>query len=62
MKDYIQIGIDKGHISLNEDRSRMEMAAYVYDLRRRAKTLRGDGKHLLDNAKQEVEQIILSGE
>ena len=62
MKDYIQIGIDKGHISLNEDRSRMEMAAYVYDLRQRAKTLQGDGKHLLDNAKQEVEQIILSGE
>ena len=27
MKDYIQIGIDKGHISLNEDRSRI---TYVY--------------------------------
>lgn len=27
MKDYIQIGIDKGLISLNEDRSRV---TYVY--------------------------------
>ena len=27
MKDYIQIGIDKGLISLNEDRSRI---TYVY--------------------------------
>lgn len=27
MKDYIQIGIDKGLISLNEDRSRI---TYIY--------------------------------
>ena len=114
MKDYIQIGIDKGLISLNEDRPRitygyqkkewnvilhmkcvrdtatlyfggsagqqrvpssylenfdlplppkekqMEIAHHVYELRQRAKTLQEEGKHLLNEAKQEVEQMILS--
>ena len=58
MKDYIQIGIDKGLISLNEDRTRMETARHIYDLRQRAK----EGKCQLDEAKQEVERMILSGE
>ncbi len=116
MKDYIQIGIDKGLISLNEDRSRityvyqkkernlplhmkcvretamlyfggsaglqrvpasylenfdlplppkekqMEIAQHIYDLRQRAKTLQEEGKCLLDEAKQEVERMILKDE
>ena len=116
MKDYIQTGIDKGLISLNEDRSRityvyqkkernvllhmkcvrktamlyfggsvgqqrvpssylenldlplppkekqMEIARHIYDLRQRAKTLQEEGKRQLDEAKQEVERMILSGE
>lgn len=114
MKDYIQIGIEKGLISLNEDRPRityvyqkkernailhmkcvretamlyfggsagqqrvpssylenfdlplppkekqMEIAHHVYELRQRAKTLREDGKRLLEEAKQEVERMILN--
>lgn len=115
MKDYIQIGIEKGLITLNEDRSRityvyqmkernlplhmkcvrdtamlnfggsvgqqrvpasylenfdlplppkekqMEIARHVYDLRQRAKTLQKDGKCQLEEAKQEVERMILNG-
>ena len=115
MKDYIQIGIDKGLISLNEDRSlityvyqmkernlplhmkcvrdtamlyfggsagqqrvpssyqenfdlplppkekQMEIATYIYDLLQRAKTLQEDGKRVLEEAKQEVETMILGG-
>ena len=114
MKNYIQIGIEKGLISLNEDRSRityvyqkkernvilhmkcvrdtamlyfggsagqqrvpssyldnfdlplppkekqMEIAHHVYQLRHRAKTLQEEGKRMLDEAKQEVERMILS--
>ena len=116
MKDYIQIGIEKGLISLNEDRSRItyvyqkkewnvilhmkciretamlyfggsagqlrvpssylenfdlprppkekqvEIAHHIYDLRHRAKTLHEEGKCQLEEAKQEVERMILSGE
>lgn len=61
MKDYIQIGIDKGLISLNEDRSRTETTRHIYDLCQRAKTLQEEGKRVLDEAKQEVERMILSG-
>ena len=114
MKDYIQIGINKGLISLNEDRSRityvyqkkernvllhmkcvretaklyfggsagqqrvpssylenfdlplppkekqMEIARHIYELRQRAKTLQEEGKRQLEEAKQEVERMILS--
>lgn len=114
MKDYIQIGIEKGLISLNEDRPRityvyqkkernavlhtkcvrdtvmlyfggsagqqcvpasflenfdlplppremqMEIARQVYQLRQRAKTLQEEGKCVLEEAKQEVERMILS--
>lgn len=52
MKDYIQIGIDKGLISLNEDRSRTETTRHIYDLCQRAKTLQEEGKRVLDEAKQ----------
>ena len=116
MKDYIQIGIEKGLISLNEDRSwitygyqkkerkvflhmkcvrdtamlyfggsagqqrvpafylenfdlslppkekQMEIARHINDLRQRAKTLQEDGKRQLDEAKQEVERMILKDE
>jgi len=116
MKDYIQIGIEKGLISLNEDRSQityvyqkkernvilhmkcvrdtvmlnfggsagqqrvpssylenfdlplppkekqLEIAHHVYDLRLRAKTLQEEGKRMLDEAKQEVERMILNKE
>lgn len=116
MKDYIQTGIDKELISLNEDRSRityvyqkkernlllhmrfvrdtamlyfggsagqqrvpasylenidlplppkekqLEIARHVYDLRQRAKALQEDGKRQLEEAKQEVETMILGGE
>lgn len=115
MKDYIQIGIEKGLISLNEDRSRitcvyqkkernvilhmkcvrqtamlyfggsagqqrvpasylenfdlplppkekqMEIARHVYQLRQRAMTLQEEGRHLLEEAKLDVERMILSG-
>ena len=115
MKDYIQIGIEKGLISLNEDRSRityvyqkkernvilhmkcvrdtamlyfggsagqwrvptsylenfdqplppkekqMEIVHLIYQLRQRKKTLEEEGKCVLDEAKQDVERMILSG-
>lgn len=115
MQDYIQIGIDKGHISLNEGRSRItyvyqkkeqrvvlqtkcvhdtamlyfggsagqqrvpssylenfdlplppkekqvEIAHHVYQLRHRVKTLQEEGRHLLEEAKLDVERMILSG-
>lgn len=38
----------------------MEIAYHVYDLRQRAKTLKEEGKRLLDETKQEVERMILS--
>ena len=114
MKDSIWIGIEKGLISLNEDRSRityvyqmkernlplhmkcvretaklyfggsvglqrapasylenfdlplppkekqMEIARHIYDLRQRAKALREEDKRVLEEAKQEVERMILS--
>lgn len=114
MKDYIQIGIEKGLISLNEDRSwstygyqkkerkvflrmkcvrqitmlyfggsagqqcvpasflenfdlplppremQMEIVQHVYDLRQQAKILQEEGKCVLEEAKQEVERMILS--
>ncbi len=114
MKDYIQIGIEKGLISLNEDRSRityvyqkkernvflymkcvretamlyfggsagqqrvpasylenfdlpllpkeeqMEIAHHIYALRQQSKTLREEGKCDLDEAKQEVERMIMN--
>lgn len=116
MKDYIQIGIEKVLISLNEDRSwitygyqkkernvilhmkcvrntamlyfggsagqqrvpssylenfdlplppkekQMEIAHHVYQLRQRAKTLEEEGKCVLEEAKQEVERMILNRE
>jgi len=116
MKDYIQIGIEKGLISLNEDRSRITyvyqkkernvflhmkclrdtarlyfggsagqqrvpasylenfdltlppkekqqgIAYHVYQLRQRAKTLEEEGKCVLDEAKQEVERMVLKGD
>lgn len=116
MKDYIQIGIEKGLILLNEDRSRityvyqkkernlflhmkcvrdtamlyfggsagqqrvpssylenfdlplppkekqLEIAHHVYQLRQRAMTLQEEGKRMLDEAKQEVEYMILNGD
>ena len=39
----------------------MEIARHVYDLRQRAKTLQEEGKCVLDEAKQEVERMILEG-
>lgn len=40
----------------------MEIAYHVYDLRQRAKTLKEEGKRLLDETKQEVEYMILNGD
>jgi len=40
----------------------MEIAHHIYDLRHRAKTLHVEGKCQLEEAKQEVERMILSGE
>ena len=40
----------------------MEIATHIYDLRQRAKTLQEEGKLLLEDAKQEVERMILGGE
>ena len=116
MKDCIQIGIEKGLISLSEDRShityvyqkkernailhmkyvrdtamlyfggfvgqqrvpssylenfdlplpskekQLEIAHHVYQLRQRAKTLQEEGKRVLEEAKQEVERMILNKE
>ena len=39
----------------------MEIAQHIYDLRQKAKTLQEDGKRQLDEAKQEVERMILGG-
>lgn len=38
----------------------MEIAHHIYLLRQRAKTLQEEGKCVLDEAKQEVERMILS--
>ena len=38
----------------------LEIAHHVYQLRQRAKTLKEEGKRLLDESKQEVERIILN--
>ena len=38
----------------------MEIAHHAYQLRQRAKTLQEEGKRQLDEAKQEVERMILS--
>lgn len=88
MKDYIQIGIEKGvrdtailyfggsagqqcvpasylvnvDLPLPRKEKQMEIARHVYDLRQRAKTLQEEGKCLLDEAKQEVERMILKDE
>ena len=113
MKDYIQIGIEKGLISLNGDRSRItyvyqkkernvffhmkcvrdtamlyfggsagqqrvpasylenfdlplppkekqqEIAHHVYQLCQRAMTFQEEGKRVLEEAKQEVERMLL---
>ena len=40
----------------------MEIAQHIYDLRQKAKTLQKGGKCFLDEAKMEVERMILSGE
>lgn len=40
----------------------LEIAHHVYGLRQNAKTLQEEGKRQLDEAKQEVERMILSGE
>ena len=40
----------------------MEIAQHIYDLRQRAKTLQEEGKCQLEEAKQEVERMILNGE
>ena len=55
MKDYIQIGIDRG-----EDKSQMEIATHVYELSLRAKNLQEEGKQMLEEAKQKVERMILN--
>lgn len=60
MKDYIQIGIDRGLMSLNEDKSQMEIATHVYELSLRAKNLQEEGKQMLEEAKQKVERMILN--
>lgn len=114
MKHYVQIGLYKGLISLNEGRSRMayvyqkkernvvshmkcvrdtamlyfrgsagqqrvpssylenfdlpllpkeeqmEIAHHIYALRQQSKTLREEGKCNLDEAKQEVERMIMN--
>ena len=41
MKDYIQIGIDKGLISFNEDRSRI-----TYIFQKKERNIRDDGRGL----------------
>lgn len=40
----------------------LEIAHHVYQLRQRTKTLQEEGKRVLEEAKQEVERMILSGE
>ena len=40
----------------------LEIAHHAYDLRQRAKALQEEGKRLLEDAKQEVERMVLSGE
>ena len=67
MKDYIQIGIEKGHLFENSNlplpprEKQMEIAHRVYEMRQQAKSLRQEDKQILETAKQEVERMILSG-
>ena len=88
MKDYIQIGIEKGvrdttilyfgdsagqqcvpssylenfDLPLPPKEKQQEIASHVYELRQKAKTLQEEGKRVLDEAKQEVERMILNRE
>ena len=97
MKDYIQIGIEKGFISFNEDKSRIryncqgkernynnpeekvqamaflqliidynypetqirQFEPHITAIRHQAKRLQEEGKAILENAKKEVEQMII---
>ena len=67
MKDYIQIGIEKGHVFENFNlplpprEKQLEIAHRVYEMRQQAKSLQQEGERILETAKQEVERMILSG-
>ena len=67
MKDYIQIGIEKGYIFENFNlplppkEKQMEIVHRVYEMRQQAKSFQQEGKRILETAKQEVERMILSG-
>ena len=49
-------------IPLPPKEKQLEIARHIYELRQQAKTLQEDGKRQLDEAKQEVERMILCGE
>ena len=65
MKDYIQIGIEKGHVFENFNlplppkEKHLEIAHRVYELRQQAKSLQQEGNRILETARQEVERMIL---
>ena len=66
MKDYIQIGIEKGHVFENFNlplppkEKQLEIAHRVYEMRQQAKSLRQEDKQILETTKQEVERMILN--
>ena len=66
MKDYIQIGIEKGQVFENYNlplppkEKQLEVAHRVYEMRQQAKSLQQEGKRILETGKQEVERMILS--
>ena len=68
MKDYIQIGIEKGHVFENFNlplpprEKQLEIAHRVYELRQQAKSIQQEGKRILETARQEVERMILGEE
>lgn len=67
MKDYIQIGMEKGlvfenfNLPLPPKEKQWEIAHRVYEMRQQAKSLQQEGKRILETAKQEVERMILGG-
>ena len=59
MKDYIQIGIDKGLISFNEDKSRIKYNWQNKERNYNNPEEKVQARTFLENAKKEVEQMIM---
>lgn len=51
--------LEKFDLPLPPKEKQMEIANHVYEMRQQAKSLQEEGKRILDDAKQEVEQMII---